>query len=111
MSTSPPSGSTGRPILIIRLPTTANRSALPARSPYPLAVHCTWVAPACTAATVLATAQLVSSWQWMPSRKPVRSRTSVTIRSTHIGSMPPLVSQSTVTSAPAVTAASATRSP
>ena len=47
---------------------TLNRSALPQRSPYPLAVPCTCVAPASTAARVLATAQAVSLWQWMPSR-------------------------------------------
>ena len=40
-------------------------------------MHCTCVAPACTAATELATAQPVSSWQWMPSRNPVRSLTCV----------------------------------
>ena len=60
--------------------------------------------------TELATAQPVSSWQWMPRRKPVRAATSVTTSAMPSGSMPPLVSHSTATSAPAVTAASSTRS-
>ena len=42
------------------------RLALPVRSPRPLSVPCTWRAPARTAAIELATAQPVSSWQWMP---------------------------------------------
>ena len=46
----------------------AKRSALPGRSPYPLAVHWKCGTPASTAAMVLATAQEVSFWQWMPSR-------------------------------------------
>jgi hypothetical protein len=33
----------------------------------PLIVPCTWVAPASTATSVLATAQPESSWVWMPS--------------------------------------------
>ena len=43
------------------------RLALPVRSPMPLIVPWTWVAPASTALSVLATAQPVSSWVWMPS--------------------------------------------
>ena len=43
------------------------RLALPVRSPSPLSVPCTWPAPASTAAIELATAQPVSSWQWMPT--------------------------------------------
>ena len=46
------------------------RFALPVRSPMPLIVPCTCVAPASTAASVLATAQPASSWQWMPSATP-----------------------------------------
>ena len=42
------------------------RLALPVRSPSPLSVPWTWPAPANTAAIELATAQPVSSWQWMP---------------------------------------------
>ena len=75
-SRSRPSGSTGRPSLSSRLATTETRSALPVRSPYPLRVPCTWVAPASTAASVLATAQPVSLWQWMPTRTPVVASTS-----------------------------------
>ena len=62
---------------------------------------CTWVAPASTAASVLATAQPVSLWQWMPTRTSVVSITSWTTSETHLGSIPPLVSHSAITSAPA----------
>src|SRR5215207_2340114 len=75
-----PSGRTCRPIFSSRFPITANRSALPGRSPYPLAVPCTWVAPASTAARELATAQAVSFCACMPTRKPVRATTSATVR-------------------------------
>ena len=37
---------------------------MPARSPMPLIVHSTWRAPACTAASELATASPRSLWQW-----------------------------------------------
>ena len=45
---------------------TSSRFALPARSPIPLTVPCTQVAPACTAATAAAVASPKSSWpcQW-----------------------------------------------
>ena len=46
------------------------RLALPVRSPMPLIVPCTCVAPASTAASVLATAQPESSWVWIPSATP-----------------------------------------
>ena len=46
------------------------RFALPVRSPMPLIVPCTCVAPASTAMRLLATAQPPSSWQWMPSATP-----------------------------------------
>ncbi len=62
---------------------------------------CTWVAPASTAASVLATAQPVSLWQWMPTRVWVEVMTSCTTSETQLGSMPPLVSHSASTSAPA----------
>ena len=58
------------------------------------------MAPASTAARVLATAQPVSLWAWMPRLTPT-SVAAVTISPTHGGSIPPLVSQSTTTSAPA----------
>ena len=58
-----------------------------------------------------ATAQPVSSWQWMPSLPSTRARTSATTRPTSIGSIPPLVSHMTPTSAPAPKAASSTRTP
>ncbi len=62
---------------------------------------CTWVTPAATAVSVFATAQAVSSWQWMPSRAPVAGATAATTSPSSLGSIPPLVSQSATTSAPA----------
>ena len=38
----------------------------------------TWVAPACTATSELATAHPASLWQWIPSCALVRARTSAT---------------------------------
>ena len=73
ISARPVSGRTWRPFFSCRPATTLNRLALPARSPYPFAVPCTWVTPASTATRVLATPQAVSSWQWMPSRACVRA--------------------------------------
>ena len=86
-------------------------SALPGRSPYPLAVPCTWRTPASTAAMVLATAQAVSFCACMPSRSgaiPVRATSPSITAVTWEGSMPPLVSQRTKRSAPAASAVSAT---
>ncbi len=40
--------------------------ALPQRSPSPFSVPWIWLAPARTAASVLATAFSVSLWAWMP---------------------------------------------
>ena len=68
---------------------------------------------------MFATAHEVSFWQWMPSRRTTssdvepsssasRSATSCTARVTIEGSMPPLVSHMTATSAPASSAAAAT---
>ena len=54
-------------ILSSRFAITVSRSALPTRSPMPLTVPCTCVAPACTAVSVLATAHPESLWQWMPT--------------------------------------------
>jgi hypothetical protein len=81
--------------------------ALPQRSPSPFSVPCTWRQPASTAASELATALPVSSWQWMPSRSPgmPAAITSATIRPTSDGSVPPLVSHSTIQRAPASCAA------
>ena len=45
--------------------TISSKLALPARSPMPLMVHSTCVAPALTAASELATAKPRSSWQWV----------------------------------------------
>lgn len=67
--------------------------------------------PASTAATVLATAQAVSFWQWMPSSSgptPSRAVRSAMAAVTWEGSIPPLVSQSTIRSAPAASAVSTT---
>ncbi len=86
------------------------RLALPVRSPYPLTQPWTWIAPARTAARVLATAQPESSWQWIPATAPKRPTTSPTTRSMWSGSIPPRVSQSPTVSAPASRAASRQRS-
>ena len=83
---------------------------MPVRSPYPLIVPCTCVAPASTAASVLATAQPVSLWQWMPTRPSVVDTTSCTTSPTQPGSIPPLVSHSATTSAPASYAVRSTSS-
>ena len=52
ISWMPSPASTGRPFFSCRLATTLNRLALPARSPYPLAVPWTCVTPASTATRV-----------------------------------------------------------
>ena len=83
---------------------------MPVRSPYPLSVPCTCVAPAATAARVFAIAHPVSLWQWMPTRTPVVVSTSSTTSPTQLGSMPPLVSHSAITSAPASYAVRSTSS-
>ena len=61
---------------------------------------------------VLATAQEVSFWQWMPSRRTPRLPQPVAqspiAAVTRDGSIPPLVSQMTTTSAPASSAVAAT---
>ena len=88
------------------------RLALPVRSPRPLSVPWTWRAPARTAAIELATAQPVSSWQWMPivTSAPTWACTAPTMASISWGSEPPLVSHSTRWLAPLTTAASSARS-
>jgi hypothetical protein len=55
-----PSKTSGR---VFRAMTTSSMAALPARSPMPLIVTSICLAPACTAASVLATAMPRSSWQ------------------------------------------------
>ena len=82
------------------------RFALPVRSPIPLIVPWTCVAPASTATSVLATAQPESSCVWMPSATPgCAARTAATTSAICEGSEPPLVSQRTTRSAPACAAA------
>ena len=68
----------------------------------------TWVTPACTATSELATAHPVSLWQWIPSWASVLARTSATARPTVSGRDPPLVSQRTNASAPSSWAAAST---
>ena len=68
-------------------------------------VPCTCVAPACTAAMVLATATSASLWQWMPMPQSTDFATALTVANTSTGSVPPFVSQSTTYSAPASAAA------
>ena len=100
--------STGSPYLSCRLATTDSRSAFPVRSPYPLTVPWTCEHPASTAASVLATAQPESLCAWMPrtASGPTAPRISCTMSATHVGTMPPLVSQRATTSAPASNPAS-----
>src|ERR671930_111379 len=66
-------------------------------------VPCTGVAPACTAARTLATAQSASLCVWMPTATPPPSPaiTSAVASATWWGSEDPLVSHSTTVSAPA----------
>ena len=62
---------------------------------------CTWVAPASTAAMLLATAKSESLCVWMPITPSKRLRTSATISTSRPVSVPPLVSHRQSTSAPA----------
>ena len=95
-----------QPIFSSRSAIVVSRSVLPTRSPKPLTVPCTWVAPARTAASVFATAQPESLWQWMPMRCPGSSAaTAATISPTSCGSAPPFVSQRSIEWAPASLAA------
>ncbi len=82
------------------------RFALPVRSPMPLIVPWTCVAPASTAMSVLATAQPPSLWQWIPIATPGSAcATSSTASAMSLGSEGPLVSHRTTRSAPAPAAA------
>ena len=110
ISRMPWPASTVRPFFSCRPATTLNRLALPARSPYPLAVPWTCVTPASTATRVLATPHAVSSWQWMPSRDFVASATALTTSPSSFGIMPPLVSHRATRSAPASAAVLTTSS-
>jgi hypothetical protein len=62
-----PSGRHVKPSFSCRFGMIVVRLALPVRSPRPFSVPWTCPAPASTAAIELATAQPVSSWQWMPT--------------------------------------------
>ncbi len=84
---------------------TAERLALPQRSPIPIRVPWTCEAPASTAMTELATAIPSSLWQWMPIGR-ANARTALAVRSpTSEGNEPPFVSQRTRQSAPPSAAA------
>ncbi|CPU63876.1 Uncharacterised protein [Mycobacteroides abscessus] len=115
-SSRPSPVSVRTPCLSSRFATTVSRSTLPVRSPYPFTVPCTCAAPASTAASVFATAQPESLCACIPSSaspgsasrpcgSPTASRSSATVSATHVGSMPPFVSHSATTSAPASNAA------
>ena len=88
------------------------RLALPVRSPMPFIVPWTWVAPASTAASVLATPQPTSSWQWMPmrTRSPSAATTAGVASAIWLGSDEPFVSHSATVSAPPSAAARRQRS-
>jgi len=67
-------------------------------------------APACTAASELATASSASLWTWMPIGTPGnRAATAAVISATSEVSRPPLVSHGTSASAPASAAAASVR--
>ena len=83
----------------------AHRLALPQRSPMPLMVSCTCVAPACTAITELATAISQSLWQWMPIGVLNLATTCCVMAKMSFGKVPPLVSHRHRLSAPASAAA------
>ncbi len=97
--------STAYPSLSWSVAIRGTRSRFPHRSPYPLMVPWTWTQPACTAASALATARPGVVVGWMPSGAASRSRTAGTRSATTSGSSPPLVSHSTMQSAPASAAA------
>ena len=87
------------------------RSQLPHRSPTPLIVPCTCVAPASTAARAFATPHPESLCVWMPTSTSGNSRTvRATMAFNSVGSVPPLVSQRTSVVAPASAAARSTAS-
>src|SRR5207302_1141780 len=71
ISARPASGRTPRPFFSCRPATTLNRLALPARSPYPFVVPCTWVPRASNRTRVLGLPQARSALQWLRGRKDV----------------------------------------
>jgi hypothetical protein len=79
---------------------TEHRLALPQRSPTPLIVPCTWIAPWRTAVSALITAHSPSLCVWMPNGWCIDSFIARMMLSTSQGMVPPLVSQSTTVSAP-----------
>ena len=81
--------------------------ALPQRSPMPLIVPCTILAPALTAASEFATPHSASLWVWMPiSTRSPRSPTAAAVTSAiSAGRVAPFVSHNVTFSAPAAAAA------
>ena len=99
-SRKPSGGITCQPYFSCRLAITVIRLAFPVRSPVSFMVPWTCITPASTAARVLATAQPVSLWQWMPRSTPIWLA-ALTTSPIQLGNMPPLVSHRMTTSAPA----------
>src|SRR5215217_4727705 len=84
------------PILSCKLAMVVTRSQLPHRSPIPLMVPCTCVAPASTATRAFATPHPESLWVWMPTSTSGNSRAvRATTAFNSVGSVPPFVSQRT----------------
>ena len=102
-------GMQGMPSFTCKSGMMAERLALPQRSPKPSRVPWTWLAPASTPTTLLATAMPQSSWKWTATGRSKRPATSVTIWDTSWGKAPPLVSHRQSTSAPPRAAASRAR--
>ncbi len=92
------------PIFSISAGMIEQRLALPQRSPRPLIVPWTMVAPASTAASEFATANSLSLCAWMPTLALNMEWASRTALSISLGRLPPLVSQRTRYSAPASSA-------
>src|SRR3970282_2174125 len=80
-----PSGRTPRFILTARQGMIEQRFAFPHRSPYPLIVPWTWVAPLSTAAREVATAISESLWVWIPSGRGVVFPAPLTVLTTSAG--------------------------
>ena len=95
------SGIDWSPSLSVRFGMIDTRFAFPHRSPKPFSVPWTCSAPSRTAASEFATAHSPSLWAWIPSGASTCRRASRTISATSEGSVPPFVSQSTRTRAPA----------
>ena len=95
-----PVGRHWSPILSSKSGTIEHRLALPQRSPTPLMVPCTWMAPSRTPTSELTTAHSESLWVWIPNGCARAGLSSQMIRSRSQGRVPPLVSHSTTVSAP-----------